>query len=143
MSNDFTGRSNAARLDHLVAPNPEDRPIVNGCAAEDSCLLRAGNYGFIHIFILFSLLFTFGDVGARFSASLPFRLARTPVQFACQDAVRLYSVSAPLLYSTGSGSTRSCFELKNMAINTIIVDDEKPARDELAFRLKGFPAINV
>ncbi len=30
-----------------------------------------------------------------------------------------------------------------MAINTIIVDDEKPARDELAFLLKGFPEINI
>jgi two-component system response regulator LytT len=30
-----------------------------------------------------------------------------------------------------------------MAINTIIVDDEKPARDELAFLLKAFPEINV
>ena len=30
-----------------------------------------------------------------------------------------------------------------MSINTIIVDGEKPARDELAFLLKGFPEINV
>ncbi len=30
-----------------------------------------------------------------------------------------------------------------MAITTIIVDDEKPARDELAFLLKAFPEINV
>ena len=30
-----------------------------------------------------------------------------------------------------------------MNINTLIVDDEKPARDELAFLLKGFPEINV
>ena len=30
-----------------------------------------------------------------------------------------------------------------MPINTIIVDDEKPARDELAFLLKAFPEINV
>jgi two-component system, LytTR family, response regulator len=30
-----------------------------------------------------------------------------------------------------------------MAINTIIVDDEKPARDELAYLLKGFPEVNV
>jgi two-component system, LytTR family, response regulator LytT len=30
-----------------------------------------------------------------------------------------------------------------MAINTIIVDDEKPAREELAFLLKGFPEINL
>jgi two-component system, LytTR family, response regulator LytT len=30
-----------------------------------------------------------------------------------------------------------------MSINTIIIDDEKPARDELAFLLKGFPEINV
>jgi len=30
-----------------------------------------------------------------------------------------------------------------MAINTIVVDDEKPAREELAFLLKSFPEINV
>ncbi|HKV05624.1 MAG TPA: LytTR family DNA-binding domain-containing protein [Candidatus Acidoferrales bacterium] len=30
-----------------------------------------------------------------------------------------------------------------MPINTLIVDDERPARDELAFLLKGFPEINV
>jgi two-component system LytT family response regulator/two-component system response regulator LytT len=30
-----------------------------------------------------------------------------------------------------------------MAINTVIVDDERPARDELTFLLKAFPEINV
>ena len=30
-----------------------------------------------------------------------------------------------------------------MPINTIIVDDEKPAREELAYLLKGFPEINL
>jgi two-component system LytT family response regulator/two-component system response regulator LytT len=30
-----------------------------------------------------------------------------------------------------------------MPINTIIIDDEKPARDELAFLLKSFPEINL
>ncbi|HMD38628.1 MAG TPA: LytTR family DNA-binding domain-containing protein [Candidatus Acidoferrum sp.] len=30
-----------------------------------------------------------------------------------------------------------------MAINTIIVDDEKPAREELAFLLKAFPEVNL
>ena len=30
-----------------------------------------------------------------------------------------------------------------MRINTVIVDDERPARDELAFLLKSFPEINV
>ena len=30
-----------------------------------------------------------------------------------------------------------------MAINTLIVDDEKPAREELAFLLKGFPEIHL
>ena len=30
-----------------------------------------------------------------------------------------------------------------MPINTIIVDDEKPAREELAYLLKAFPEINV
>ena len=30
-----------------------------------------------------------------------------------------------------------------MLMNTLIVDDEKPARDELAFLLKGFPEISI
>src|ERR1700756_1240435 len=30
-----------------------------------------------------------------------------------------------------------------MPINTLIVDDEKPARDELAFLLKAFPEISL
>jgi two-component system, LytTR family, response regulator LytT len=30
-----------------------------------------------------------------------------------------------------------------MAINTLIIDDERPARDELAYLLKDFPEINV
>ncbi|HVO58870.1 MAG TPA: response regulator [Dongiaceae bacterium] len=30
-----------------------------------------------------------------------------------------------------------------MTINTLIIDDEKPARDELAFLLKGFPEIHL
>jgi len=30
-----------------------------------------------------------------------------------------------------------------MAINTLIVDDERPARDELAFLLKSFPEVNI
>src|SRR5881409_3712038 len=34
-------------------------------------------------------------------------------------------------------------EQAEMPINTIIVDDEKPAREELAYLLKGFPEINV
>src|ERR1700732_2932617 len=30
-----------------------------------------------------------------------------------------------------------------MPINTVIVDDERPARDELAFLLKAFPDVNI
>ncbi len=30
-----------------------------------------------------------------------------------------------------------------MPINTIIVDDERPARDELIYLLKGFPEVNI
>ena len=30
-----------------------------------------------------------------------------------------------------------------MAISTVIVDDERPARDELAYLLKGFPELEV
>src|SRR5271156_1105010 len=32
---------------------------------------------------------------------------------------------------------------ESMAISTVIVDDERPARDELAFLLRGFPEINL
>src|SRR6202041_2780019 len=30
-----------------------------------------------------------------------------------------------------------------LPINTVIIDDERPARDELAYLLKGFPEINL
>ena len=30
-----------------------------------------------------------------------------------------------------------------MTISTLIVDDEKPARDELAYLLRSFPEINL
>ena len=30
-----------------------------------------------------------------------------------------------------------------MPMNTVIVDDERPARDELAYLLKAFPDVNV
>lgn len=30
-----------------------------------------------------------------------------------------------------------------MAISTVIVDDERPARDELAYLLKAFPELEV
>src|ERR1700690_3978360 len=32
---------------------------------------------------------------------------------------------------------------RSMALSTLIVDDERPARDELTFLLKAFPEINV
>src|ERR1700676_2879224 len=41
MGNDFACRSNAARLDNLVAANPEDRASINYGAAENFCLLCA------------------------------------------------------------------------------------------------------
>ena len=37
----------------------------------------------------------------------------------------------------------SLIEHLNMPINTLIVDDEKPARDELAFLLKSFPEVHL
>jgi two-component system, LytTR family, response regulator LytT len=72
----------------------------------------------------------------------PFRISprwnARPVQFACAQGERLYSAFGS---TTEAGAVVSPFEW--MSINTIIVDDEKPARDELAFLLKGFPEINV
>jgi two-component system response regulator LytT len=53
---------------------------------------------------------------------------------------------APILgfrRKTPEQSFRSRSQPQKMPINTIIVDDEKPARDELVFLLKGFPEVNV
>jgi two-component system response regulator LytT len=61
-----------------------------------------------------------------------------PSWFACREAQRLYSAFG---FTSEAGAPTCPFE--RMSINTIIVDDEKPARDELAFLLKGFPEINV
>src|SRR5216117_1736744 len=68
-------------------------------------------------------------------------------RFACGDTVRLYSVLASnarcMTARQARPSIEASREAEKMSINTIIVDDEKPARDELAFLLKGFPEINV
>src|SRR5881398_409283 len=50
------------------------------------------------------------------------------------------TVSSPLVRTPSY--PKNCYHLP-MPINTIIVDDEKPAREELAYLLKGFPEINV
>src|ERR1700719_2424175 len=63
---------------------------------------------------------------------------RSPDLFACRDGVRLYSAFGITVEGDTGWSLRSW-----MSITTIIVDDEKPARDELVFLLKGFPEINV
>ncbi len=36
-----------------------------------------------------------------------------------------------------------CWSMAEVKINALIVDDEQPARDELAFLLKGFPEISI
>src|SRR5882762_5228074 len=55
MCNDFPNRSDAARLDDLVAANPKDRSFINCCAIENFCLLGAWRIcDFLHIFVLFS-----------------------------------------------------------------------------------------
>ncbi len=43
----------------------------------------------------------------------------------------------------GCGQAGPYLYLPGMPIRTLIVDDEKPARDELAFLLKGFPEIDL
>ena len=48
-----------------------------------------------------------------------------------------------LLDSLPAGAAIPILNVRPMSITTIIVDDEKPARDELVFLLKGFPEINV
>jgi len=41
------------------------------------------------------------------------------------------------------GAEPQAYTRRTVSINTLIVDDEKPARDELAFLLKGFPEVNI
>jgi two-component system response regulator LytT len=73
---------------------------------------------------------------AQSDAPMPGKIARV-----C--GVRLYSVKVFGLRGKMLRWRTSRRRKKKMAINTIIVDDEKPAREELAFLLKGFPEINV
>src|SRR6267142_2145328 len=88
----------------------------------------------LFIFIFLALFLVPHDTGKP-----EFRhLQRAPVLFAWGDAVRLYSAIGITVEGCTGWSLRYW-----MAINTIIVDDEKPARDELAFLLRGFPEINV
>jgi two-component system response regulator LytT len=49
----------------------------------------------------------------------------------------------PLSDSLPATAAVLILNVRPMPITTIIVDDEKPARDELVFLLKGFPEINV
>src|SRR5712664_4549299 len=87
MSDDFTRRSNAARLDDLIAANPEDRAFVNSGAAEDFCLLRARcSRGFFHFVFLALFLVHMIPGNGKFATS-----SRSPLLFACGDGVRLYS----------------------------------------------------
>ncbi len=48
------------------------------------------------------------------------------------------NLAVRVAYTRGQGTSRF-----SMPINTLIVDDEKPARDELAFLLKGFPEVHL
>jgi two-component system response regulator LytT len=60
----------------------------------------------------------------------------------CLGRHSAYVFSGDIIHCRGRALARH-FSLPNMAINTIIVDDEKPARDELAFLLKAFPEVNI
>src|ERR1700678_4044140 len=57
----------------------------------------------------------------------------TATQFLRLATSRFVAALVPVAY-TGQ---------RTMPINTVIVDDERPARDELIYLLKGFPEINV
>jgi two-component system response regulator LytT len=110
---DFARDAQAARLDDFIAANAEDRAFVNYFAAKDFGRGAAGCFG-RHRRYVFS-----GDI------------------IHCRGTI----YRAP----TGRSRWRARAEggPKNMPINTIIVDDEKPAREELAFLLKAFPEVNI
>src|SRR5713101_4553512 len=123
MRDDFAGCPDAAGFNHLVAPDPEDRPFVNYCAAEDLRLLRAsGPYGFLHIFVLIQFVEAH-DTGKREFRHLQAGAWSCLLAAWCAPILGFSIVSRN---RGGSGSTRPCIELEKMPINTIIVDDEKP-----------------
>jgi two-component system response regulator LytT len=83
----------------------------------------------------------FGDILAEVG-----KTTQTAIHSAnnCHDCrVRLYSRQGSSLKPQIPGPSPAEYEAEKMTLNTIIVDDEKPAREELAFLLKGFPEINV
>src|SRR5690242_8239726 len=121
MRDDFAGRPDAARFDDLVAPKPEDRPVINHCAAKDLRRLCApGICGFLHIFVLFSsfmaifspsppvilgnenllcppataLRFGIASVCISLLATIVVKIQTDPyLRFACGDTLRLYSAT--------------------------------------------------
>jgi two-component system, LytTR family, response regulator LytT len=62
-------------------------------------------------------------------------------------AAKMAALRKPSRNSTACRAARRAFAILRagecMSINTIIVDDERPARDELAFLLKSFPDVNL
>jgi two-component system, LytTR family, response regulator LytT len=110
----FARDAQSAGLDDFIAANAEDRAFVNHFAANDFGGSAAGCFG-RHSAYVFS-----GDI------------------IHCSGRALARQCSGDL----APGFSRS-FSFPNMPINTIIVDDEKPAREELAFLLKAFPEINV
>lgn len=111
---DFSRGTEAARLDDFITAKAEDRAFVNHFAAKNFGGGAAGCF-WRHSAYSFSgdIIHCSGRALARFSGG------------------------------EHGPPSRQLDETFEVPINTIIVDDEKPARDELAFLLKAFPEINV
>src|SRR6266849_9509582 len=114
--NDFARCTHAAGLNDFVPANSEYFPLIDDLAAQNSCAARQfGGHG--------SSLITGGILA--------------------EDELKNTDGSVCYCNLLEPGGNRREHEQAEMPINTIIVDDEKPARDELAYLLKGFPEINV
>lgn len=112
----------ACGFDNFVAPHGEDGARVNDLTAQHS-RFSGRRLGFLFHAVSFA------------PVSRTMRCDAVRCDFTARWAERLPCLSLSGLHILATGLA--------MPINTVIVDDERPARDELAFLLKGFPEINV
>src|SRR6202162_4194251 len=135
MRDDLARGPQAVGLQHLIAAYAEDRAFVQHFAVKDF----AGGPARFRLGMRFTRFLWRHESRGFSSAILTGETATSPNAAATSASARRLGAS-----TIACTSWRPYTQYANpMSITTIIIDDEKPARDELAFLLKGFPEITL
>src|SRR5579863_8746022 len=116
VDDDFAHGLDAAGLDDSVASQGEDAALEQDFAANEFCAARL-----LPVF--------FADVGLHACSLGMFGVE------CCRAILPQARAALDFLYTSARWGL--------MAMNTVIIDDERPAREELIYLLKGFPEVNV